>query len=105
MGAGDRVDAAGPAPLLIAAPDISPAVHPDLRKNGSMTNAEKQALETVTLFAIQHLTCGLVEQTYKREQGEAVTIYARCPSCGAATNATSSVSALSEQLRASLQGS
>ena len=69
-----------------------------------MTNTEKQALETVALFAIQHVTCGLVEQTYRRDSGETVVIYIKCPSCGAATQGTASVAALSEQLRDSLRG-
>lgn len=70
-----------------------------------MTNAEKQALETIALFAIQHVNCGLVQQTYHRNQGDSLTIYAMCPSCGASTNATTTVGALAEQLRGSLRES
>jgi hypothetical protein len=70
-----------------------------------MTTEEKQALETVALFAIQHIPCGLVEQSYHRGENEMVTVHASCRSCRAATSATVTISALAEQLRMSLQSS
>jgi hypothetical protein len=69
-----------------------------------MTHDEKQALEALALFAIQHVPCGLVEQTYRRTDGDGVTIHVRCQACGAATSGAVSVSALADQLRDSLRG-
>ena len=70
-----------------------------------MTNEQKQTLEGLALFAIQHVSCGLVQQTYRRDQGDSVMIYARCPACGAATRGMVTISTLAEQLRDSLRSS
>ena len=68
-----------------------------------MTNEQKQTLEHLALFAIQHITCGLVDQTYRKNGEDSVAIYARCPACGAATHGLVTLSALAEQLRDSLR--
>jgi hypothetical protein len=68
-----------------------------------MTNEQRQTLETLALFAIQHVACGLVNQTYRRDENDSVAIYARCPACGAATRGMVPFSALTEQLRESLR--
>jgi hypothetical protein len=69
-----------------------------------MTFEEKQTLEALALFAIQHVPCGLVEQTYRLDGEDVVMIYTSCPGCGASTRGSVTVAALSEQLRESLRG-